>query len=113
MKNYLIVLGVAMVAISVVGGSLYLSSSYSTYQGRLHDLGAQPGAPITLYDTVKWQFALVLGGGIIFGGLIFGSMLMALGWIGKTLEDIQDALAPESEQAAAQELFPVVKDSIT
>lgn len=110
MRSYLIVLGVAILVISVVAGSLYLSSSYLTYQERVHALGAPAGETITLYDTIKWQFEQVLGGGIIFGGLIFGSMLMALGWIGKTLEQIQDAMAPESEQAT-QELLPAAKDS--
>ena len=113
MRSYLIVLGVAILVISVVGGSLYLSSCYGDYQQRLHALGAQAGAPITLYDTVKWQFAQVLGGGIIFGGLIFGSMLMALGWIGETLEQIRDTLAPDSEQTPTQEPSPAVKDSTT
>lgn len=113
MKGYLIMLGVAIIAISLVGGSLYLSSSFDTYQARLHALGAQPGAPITLYDVIKWQFAEVLGGGIIFGGLILGSMLMGLGWIAKTLEQIRDALAHELDEVAPRELFPTAKNSKT
>ena len=112
MKSYLITLGVAIIVVSVVGGSLHLSSSYSTYQSRLHPLDAQSAAPITVYDIAKWQFALVLGGGIIFGGLIFGSMLMALGWIGKTLEQVRDVLARELEESSG-ELLPAAKDSNT
>jgi hypothetical protein len=103
MKGYLMVMGVAILAISVVGGSLYLSGSYSTYQARLHEMQAQPGSAVTLFDQTKWQFAQVLGGSIICGGLIFGSMLMGLGWIGRTLEEMRDALQGEGEQFAHRE----------
>lgn len=95
MKGYLMLMGVAILVISVVGGSLYLSGSYNTYQTRLHELGAQPGSAVTFYDQAKWQFAQVLGGGIICGGLIFGAILMGLGWIGKTLEQVRDLLGTE------------------
>ena len=103
MKGYLIMLGAAILVISVVGGSLYLSSSYHTYETRLRELGAQPGSSITLFDQTKWQFAQVLGCGIIFGGLIFGSTLMGLGWIGKTLEQVRDLLAGEVAQGSPRE----------
>lgn len=103
MKGFLVVLGAAILVISVVGGSLYLSGSYNAYQNRLHELGAQPGASVTLFDQTKWQLAQVLGGGIIFGGLIFGSILMGLGWIGKTLEQLRDLMADETEHNPARE----------
>jgi ABC-type Na+ efflux pump permease subunit len=111
MKGYLIMLGVAILVISIVGGSLYLSGSYNTYQSRLHEMGAQPGAAVTLFDQTKWQFAQVLGGGIIFGGLIFGSMLMGLGWIGKTLEQVRDALNDEEEQVSSREVLTTSQTS--
>lgn len=103
MKGYLVMLGAAILVISVVAGSLYLSGSYNTYQTRLRELGAQPGSSVTLFDQTRWQFAQVLGCGIIFGGLIFGSMLMGLGWIGKTLEQVRDQLAGEVAQGSPRE----------
>ena len=109
MKGYLITLGAAIIAISIIGGAIYLSLSYDEYQGRLHALGAGPDAPITLYEVAKWQVARILGGGIIFWGWIWGSFLMGLGWIGKTLEEIRDALA--SELTPTSELLPASKDS--
>ena len=111
MKGYLVMLGVSILVISIVGGSLYLSGSYNTYQSRLHEMGTQPGASVTLFDQTKWQFAQVLGGGIIFGGLIFGSMLMGLGWIGKTLEQVRDALSGELEQVSSHEALQSSKPS--
>jgi hypothetical protein len=111
MKGYLSILGVAIIVISIVGGSFYLSGSYSTYQARLHALGVQPGSPITLSDEVKWQFAQILGGGIIFGGLVFGSILMGLGWIGKTMEQVRDALSGEGEQLSPREVMETSKSS--
>jgi hypothetical protein len=66
-----------------------------------------------LFDQTKWQFAQVLGGGIIFGGLIFGSMLMGLGWIGKTLEQIRDLLDTEDEQVSPHEVLEAGKDLLT
>ena len=106
MKGFLVMLGVAILVISLVGGSIYLSGSYQTYASRLHEMGAQPGSSVTLFDQTKWQLAQVLGGGIIFGGLIFGSMLMGLGWVGKTLEEVRDLLAGEAaEQAATQDVL--------
>jgi ABC-type Na+ efflux pump permease subunit len=97
MRGYFAMLGVVILVMSLVGGSLYLSGSYNTYQARLHETGAQPGSSVTLFDQTKWQFAQVLGGAIIFGGLIFGSLLMGLGWIGKTLEEIRDSLSDDVE----------------
>ena len=95
MKRYLVIFGVATIAISVIGGALYLSSGYDEYQSRLHAFGVAPDAPIMMYDVAKWQFAKILGGGIISGGWIFGSILMGLGWIGKTLEEIHEIMANE------------------
>ena len=109
MKGFLIMLGTAILALSVVGGSLYLSGSYNAYQARVHELGAQPGSSVTLLDQTKWQLAQVLGGGIIFGGLIFGSMLMGLGWIGKTLEQVRDFLAGEAEHEPRREALETEK----
>jgi ABC-type Na+ efflux pump permease subunit len=111
MKGYLIMLGAAILVISVVGGSLYLSGNYNTYETRLRELNAQPGSSVTLFDQTKWQFAQVLGCGIIFGGLIFGSMLMGLGWIGKTLEQVRDLLAGEMAQGSPREVLES-KDSM-
>src|SRR6516165_9951853 len=111
MKGFLVVLGAAILVISVVGGSLYLSGSYSAYQNRLHELGAQPGSSVTLFDQTKWQFAQVLGGGIVFGGLIFGSVLVGLGWIGKTLEQVRDLLAGEAAQEPPREVLETSKDT--
>src|SRR6516165_6255329 len=105
MKGYLIMLGAAILVISIVGGSLYLSGSYNTYETRLRELGAQPGSSVTLFDQTKWQFAQVLGCAIIFGGLIFGSMLMGLGWIGKTLEQVRDLLAGEVAQGPPRKVL--------
>lgn len=102
MKGYLILLGVVIVTLSIIGGALYLSSSYDQYQRHLQAVGAPPGAPITLFDMAKWEFAKLVGGGILFGGVILGSLLMGMGWIGKTLEDIRDALSGEVLEASAE-----------
>jgi ABC-type Na+ efflux pump permease subunit len=110
LKGYLTLIGVAILALSVIGGSLYLSGSYNTYQARLHELNAQPGSSVTLFDQTKWQFAQILGSGIIFGGLIFGSMLMGLGWIGRTLEQVRDVLASEAAQEPPREALETSKD---
>lgn len=110
MKGYLTILGAAILVISIVGGSLYLSGSYSAYETRLRELGAQPGSSVTLFDQTKWQFAQILGTAIIFGGLIFGSVLMGLGWIGKTLEEVHDLLASETEQLPPREVLEAGKN---
>jgi hypothetical protein len=103
MKGYLVALGAAILAISLVGGSIYLSGSYSSYQARLRELGAQTGSTVTLMDETKWQFAQILGGGIIFGGLVFGSLLMGLGTILRTLEQTRDLLAGEDQSAVVRD----------
>jgi len=95
MKAFLVILGVAVITISIVGGALYLSGNYEQYQRRLQALGAQPGTPITLFDMAKWEFALLVGGAMLFGGSILGSILIGLGWIGGTLEEIREVLAME------------------
>ena len=110
MKGYLVVLGVATIAISIITGALYLSSSYVEYQSRLHALGVGPDAPIMMYDVVKWHFAKTLGGGIISGGWIFGSLLMGLGWIGKTLEEIREIMGNELREPPSGETG-ISKDS--
>jgi hypothetical protein len=113
MKGYLIALGVAIIMIGVVGGALYLSASYDTYQIRLHALGGNPDAPITMLDVAKWQLAEILGGGMIFGGLILGSLLMGMGWIGKMLEQIYDALPNQLAETASSELVQAVAEPKT
>jgi len=96
MKGYLIVLGAVVITLSVIAGALYLSGSYEEYERRLQALGAPAGSPMTLMDQAKWQFAKIVGTGIIAGGIVLGSVLMGLGWIGKTLEEIRDALVTEA-----------------
>ena len=113
MKGYLVTLGVATIAISIIGGTLYLSSSYDEYQSRLHALGVGPDAPIMMYDVVKWQFAKILGGGIISGGWIFGSLLVGLGWIGKTLEEIRETLGNELAEPSSRQEPRISTDSAT
>lgn len=113
MKGYLVTFGVATMAISIIGGVLYLSSGYDEYQSRLHAVGVGPDAPIMMYDVAKWQFAKILGGGIISGGWIFGSILMGLGWIGKTLEEIRETVANELQVPPSAEEPRISKDSGT
>jgi hypothetical protein len=113
MKGYLVTFGVATIAISIIGGALCLSSGYDEYQGRLHALGVAPDAPIVMYDLAKWQFAKILGGGIISGGWIFGSLLMGLGWIGKTLEEIRETLGNELAAPSSREDPRTSTDSAT
>lgn len=113
MKAYLVTFGVATIALSIIGGVLYLSSSYDEYQSRIHALGAGPDAPIMMYDVAKWQFAKILGGGIISGGWIFGSLLMGLGWIGKTLEEIRETLGNELRETPSREESRISTDSGT
>ena len=103
MKGYLVTLGAAILALSLVGGSIYLSGSYNSYQARIRESGGQPGSSVTLMDETKWQLAQVLGTGIICGGLIFGSMLMGLGTILKTLEQTRDFIAGETQSAAERD----------
>jgi len=98
MKGYLIVLGVVVVTLSIIGGAIYLSGSYEEYQRRLQASGAPAGSPVTLMDQAKWQFATVVGTTLIAGGVILGSLLMGLGWIGKTLEEIRDATVMEPSE---------------
>jgi hypothetical protein len=45
---------------------MYLAA-IAPYQTRLHELHAQPGSSVTLFDQTKWQFAQVLGGATILG----------------------------------------------
>lgn len=98
MKRYLIVLGAIVITLSILGGAIYLSGSYEEYQRRLQALGAPPGSPMTIMDQAKWQFAKVVGTAILAGGVILGSVLMGLGWIGKTLEEIRDAMVMETSE---------------
>lgn len=105
MRRYLMLLGVAIVTISVLGGALQLSASYDTYHSHLQAAGSAAGTPVTALDEARWQVAQILGGGIIAGGAIAGSILMGLAWIGQTMEHLRDALRgeiiPESKAAEA------------
>ena len=100
MKRYLVLLGAAIIVLSLVGGAIYLSVSYNEYQSRIQAVGAPAGSPLSLFDVAKWQFARVMGGAIIFGGLIYGSLLMGLGWIAKLVQDIRDSLIEDEEHSA-------------
>ena len=100
MKGYLIVLGALIVTLSIIGGALYLSGSYEQYQRRLQAVGTPAGSSMTVVDLAKWEFAKLVGGGILFGGLVLGSLLIGLGWIGKTLEEIRDAIAADVPDVA-------------
>ena len=100
MKGYLIVLGAIVVSVSVIGGAIYLSGSYDEYQRRLHALNAPPGASMTVLDEAKWQVARIIGIAGLAGGVILGSMLMGIGWMGKTLEEIRDAVLIEPADQA-------------
>ena len=100
MSRYLILLGIVIVVFSVVVGSIELSSSYREYQTHLRAGGGE-GSPMTVMDVVKWQVARLVGAAVIAGGLISGSMLMGLGWIGKTLEEVRDALEGELASTSA------------
>ena len=103
MHRYLILLGVVIAILGIVGGALYLSSSYSEYQGRLHALGAGPGAQIAMFDDAKWGFSRAIGVAMIFGGAIWGSLLMGIGWMGKAMEDVRDALTRELPDSVPQQ----------
>lgn len=101
MNRYLTLLGVAIIVFSIAGGSIELSNSYNQYQSHFRVSGTPGTNPLTMLDEAQWQFARLVGGGIILGGLISGSMLMALGWIGRILEQLRDALAEELRDAPA------------
>ena len=91
MHRYLMLLGVAIVTISVLGGALQLSASYNTYHSHLQAAGSAAGTPVTALDEARWQVAQILGA----GGAIAGSILMGLSWIGHTMEHLRDALRGE------------------
>jgi hypothetical protein len=93
-SRYLILLGIVIVVFCVVVGSIELSSGYREYQTHLQAGGGER-SPMTVMDVVKWQVARLVGAAVIAGGLISGSMLMGLGWIGRTLEEVRDALEGE------------------
>lgn len=95
MHRYLMLLGVAIVTISVFGGALQLSTSYNTYYSHLQAAGSAAGTSVTVLDEARWQVAQILGVGIIAGGTIAGSILMGLSWIGHTMEHLRDALGGE------------------
>lgn len=101
MSRYLMLLGVAIIAFSIAGGSIEISGSYNEYQTHLRVSGTPGTNPLTVLDDARWQFARLIGGGIIMGGLISGSMLMALGWIGRTMEEVRDALSNELAEGPA------------
>ncbi|MBZ5614711.1 MAG: hypothetical protein LAO23_11940 [Acidobacteriia bacterium] len=100
MSRYLMLLGIVIVVFCVVVGSIELSSSYREYQTHIQAGGGE-GNPMTVMDVVKWQVARLVGAAVIAGGLISGSMLMGLGWIGKTLEEVRDALEGELASTSA------------
>jgi hypothetical protein len=95
MNRYLMLLGIAIVVFSLAGGSIELSSSYNEYQSHIHAAGGATGTPLTALDEARWQVTRLVGGGIIAGGAIAGSMLMGLAWIGRTMEQVRDALHGE------------------
>ena len=102
MSRYLIILGVAIIAFGIVGGSIAIMSAYSTYQAQLHVSGDPNSNPLTVLGEVKWQAARLIGGATIVGSLIAGSILMGLGWIGAALEQIRQQLPakpPREHQA--------------
>lgn len=93
MNRYLMLLGVAIIVFSLAGGSLQIANSYNQYQSHIQFSGAPGTNPLSVLDEAQWQFARLVGGGIIMGGLISGSILMALAWIGRTLEELRVLLA--------------------
>jgi hypothetical protein len=107
MKGYLIVLGAIIVTLGIIGGALYLSGSYEQYQRRIQAVGAPAGSQATVLDVARWEVAKLVGGSILLGGVIFGSLLIGLGWIGKTLEEIRDAMAGDVSDVAPP------RDSVT
>ena len=93
-------LGVVIVVFSVAVGFIELSNSYREYQTHMQIAGGE-GNPLTVMDEIKWQVARLVGGAVIAGGLISGSMLMGLAWIGKTMEQVRDALEGDLPDAPA------------
>jgi hypothetical protein len=102
MYRYLTLLGVVIIVFGVAGGSIEISTSYNDYQSHLHVSGMPGSNPLTVLDEARWQAARLIGGFVVAGSLIAGSMLMGLAWIGKTIEEVRDALAEEIGEAAAQ-----------
>jgi hypothetical protein len=108
MHRYLMLLGIAIIVFGVAGGSVELSSSYDQYRSRIQATGGATGSPMTALDEARWQVARVIGGAVIAGSMIAGSILMGLAWIGRSLEQVRDALhgefveAPTKEAAAQQ-----------
>ena len=102
MYRYLTLLGVVIIVFSVAGGTIQISNSYNEHQSLLHVSGVSGSNPLSVLDEARWQAARLIGGGVIAGGVIAGSMLMALAWIGKTLEQVRDVLARDIDEAAPQ-----------
>ena len=100
MNRYLMLLGIVIIVFCIAGGSIELSNSYKEYQTHMQANGGE-GNPLTVMDELRWQVARLVGGAVIAGGLISGSMLMALAWIGKTMEQVRDALDGELAEAPA------------
>ena len=94
MHRYLMLLGIVIIVFSVASGSIEVSTSYNEYQAHVQ-AGGGPGNALTIEDELKWQFARLVGGAVIVGGLIAGSVLMGLAWIGRTMEQVRDALEGE------------------
>ena len=93
MSRYLIILGVAIIAFGIAGGTIAIMSAYDTYQTQLHVSGDPASNPLTFLGEAKWEAARLVGGATIVAGLVAGSILMGLGWIGAVLEQMQQRLA--------------------
>ena len=104
MNRYLMLLGVALIVFSVAGGSIEILNGLNQYQNRLHVSGTPGTNPLSVLDEAQWQFARLVGGGIIAGGVVGGSLLMGLAWIGGTLELIRDALSATRTQASVKSM---------
>jgi hypothetical protein len=102
MYRYLTLLGIVVIVFSVAGGSIEISTRYNEYQSQLHVSGVPGSNPLTVLDEARWQAVRLIGGGVIAGGLIAGSMLMGLAWIGKTIEQVRDALGEDIGESVPQ-----------
>lgn len=92
MNRYLMLLGVVIIVFSIAGGSLEIANGYNQYQSHVQVSGPPGTSPLNVFDEVQWQFARLVGVGIIMGGLVSGSILMGLSWIGRILEQLRDLL---------------------
>src|SRR5260221_11115338 len=93
MYRYLTLLGVGIIVFSVAGGTIQISNSYNEHQSLLHVSGVPGSNLLTVLDEARWQAARLIGSGVIAGGIMARSLLMALAWIGKILEEARVVLA--------------------